>query len=76
MSSGLSRLESARQPMPTAISAAAAIAEWRAGRGLGGRPRARAGRGGGRPFAPATRRRRLPRRSRAATAIAISPTEG
>ena len=38
MSGGLSRLDSARQPMPTAISAAAAIAEWRAGLGLGGRP--------------------------------------
>ena len=35
---GLSRPESARQPMPTAKSAAAAIAEWRAGLGLGGRP--------------------------------------
>ena len=38
MSGGLSRLDSARQPMPTAISAAAAMAEWRAGLGLGGRP--------------------------------------
>ena len=38
MSGGLSRFDSARQPMPTAISAAAAIAEWRAGLGLGGRP--------------------------------------
>ena len=38
MSGGLSRCDSARQPMPTAISAAAAIAEWRAGLGLGGRP--------------------------------------
>ena len=38
ISGGLSRFESARQPMPTAISAAAAIAEWRAGLGLGGRP--------------------------------------
>ena len=38
MSSGLSRSDSARQPMPTAISTAAAMAEWRAGLGLGGRP--------------------------------------
>ena len=37
MSSGWSRLDSARQPMPTAMSTAAAMAEWRAGLGLGGR---------------------------------------
>ena len=42
MKSGLSRLDNAREPMPTAISAAAAKAEWRAGRGLGAAPRARA----------------------------------
>ena len=38
MSGGLSLLDSARQPMPIAIRAAAATAEWRAGLGLGGRP--------------------------------------
>ena len=37
ISGGLSRSESARPPMPAAISAAATIAEWRAGLGLGGR---------------------------------------
>ena len=42
MKSGLSRLDNAREPMPTAISAAAAKAEWRAGLGLGAAPRARA----------------------------------
>ena len=38
ISGGLSRPERARQAMPAAISAAAAIAECRAGLGLGGRP--------------------------------------
>ena len=38
MSGGLSRSDSARETTPTAIKAAAATAEWRAGLGLGGRP--------------------------------------
>ena len=38
MSGGRSRSDSASDTTPAAISTAAAIAAWRAGRGLGGRP--------------------------------------
>ena len=73
MSGGLSRLDSARQPMPTAISAAAAIAEWRAGLGFGGRPESASMTGSRATVRPGHQAAAIAPRTARRTVSAISP---